>query len=577
MQDKQPMRPAFMDALSYAYRYRRQNVFVLTGRVHDLLWSPKDTRFAPLEQLLCRELADEFIVMRMNMATELRFSSDADKARVAQILSRQPGQQASGTADLERLIQQSAESPLSMLTLVKGIADEVIRLQEGKPGTGKPLCTVIQYAGSMFPDGDFNRLSELDRQRLVFLMNWVNTPAFIESPHMLVLISQARSEVNGKITALPNATHIEIRLPDAEERTWFTQRFMEESQSGRHKIRFEGGRMRFYQNTAGLALSDIKMMLEAAGRTGKTVKRSDVVALVDEKLQAELGDIVRFKKPTHTPADIIGHPHAREIFTRIFQRCENPDTAVSVLLVSGPNGGGKTFQLEAYAAQSGRVVIELAGIRGQYFGQTDRFFELLRWHIRTFGKLLILVDEAHTAFGSVHAQDVHPTERRLAGNIIKMMGDPSFLGKVLWGLMTSRPDQIDPDVKSRAPVQIPIFDLEGEERSVFVAEMFQHKGITLGSDELDTVLSQTSYYSARDYRNLVAEVLAHRQEHPATQVAEVLKFWQVSRSIEQQRLFQSLIAAQHCSYPQLLPEALRSMGIDEIRSQIEKLRWAVQR
>ena len=37
-------------------------------------------------------------------------------------------------------------------------------------------------------------------------------------------------------------------------------------------------------------------------------------------------------------------------------------------------------------------MIELAGIRGQYFGETDKFFELLRWHIQTFGKILILVD-----------------------------------------------------------------------------------------------------------------------------------------------------------------------------------------
>ncbi|MFN2122510.1 MAG: hypothetical protein ACK2UP_03315, partial [Candidatus Promineifilaceae bacterium] len=55
-------------------------------------------------------------------------------------------------------------------------------------------------------------------------------------------------------------------------------------------------------------------------------------------------------------------------------------------------------------------MIELSGLRGMYFGQTDRFFEQLRWHIRTYGKILILVDEAHTAFGSVHGGQTHPTE-----------------------------------------------------------------------------------------------------------------------------------------------------------------------
>ena len=87
-----------------------------------------------------------------------------------------------------------------------------------------------------------------------------------------------------------------------------------------------------------------------------------------------------------------------------------------------------------------------------YFGQTDRFFEQLRWHIRTYGKILILVDEAHTSFGSVHAGQTHATEQRLAGNIIKMMGDPRFLGKVVWGLMTSRRQaQVDPPCRRRIP------------------------------------------------------------------------------------------------------------------------------
>src|SRR5207245_8823930 len=100
-------------------------------------------------------------------------------------------------------------------------------------------------------------------------------------------------------------------------------------------------------------------------------------------------------------------------------------------------------------------VIELANIRGSYFGETEKFFELLRWHLDTFGKILILVDEAHTAFGSVHSRDSHETEKRLAGNVIKIIGDPKYLGKVVWGLMTSRPEELDADVKRHDPTQVP--------------------------------------------------------------------------------------------------------------------------
>jgi SpoVK/Ycf46/Vps4 family AAA+-type ATPase len=321
-----------------------------------------------------------------------------------------------------------------------------------------------------------------------------------------------------------------------------------------------------------LKLTSLEDLLETSRRTGEPVRRKNVLEEVNLILEAELGDVVKVNIPGHSPKDIIGSEATTAILRSIFQRCDNPETAVSAVLVSGPNGGGKTFQMEAFASESGRIVIELTGLRGMWYGQTDKLFERLRWHIATYGKVLILVDEAHTAFGSVHQSDTHETERRLAGNIIKMMGDPRFRGKVLWALMTSRPDELDPDVKSRAPLQIPIFDPEGEARQRFIQELFQRRSIALSPEELQHVFQHTAHYSARDFDNLVREVRA--QGKP---VGEVLQIWQASTAIVQQRRLQTLIAALHCSYPQLLPEWLRSMRTDAIQKEAEELKWTLHR
>jgi hypothetical protein len=138
--------------------------------------------------------------------------------------------------------------------------------------------------------------------------------------------------------------------------------------------------------------------------------------------------------------------------------------------------------------------------------------------------------------------------------------------------MTSRPDELDPDVKSRSPLQVPIFDLEGDERRTFVRVMFDRKGITLDDSELEKVVEQTEHYSARDYNFLVREVKAARKP-----VLEVLENWQASTSIVLQRRFQSLIAAQHCTYPQLLPERIAAMEPAAIQKEVEQLKWALHR
>jgi hypothetical protein len=153
-----------------------------------------------------------------------------------------------------------------------------------------------------------------------------------------------------------------------------------------------------------------------------------------------------------------------------------------------------------------------------------------------------------------------------------MMGDPRLRGKVLWALMTSRPDELDPDVKSRAPLQIPIFDPEGEARQRFIQELFQRRGLPLSTDELHCVFQQTAHYSARDFDNLVREVKAQGKS-----VLEVLQIWQASTAIVQQRRLQTLIAALHCSYPQLLPDGLRNLEVATIQKEVEELKWVLHR
>jgi len=92
---------------------------------------------------------------------------------------------------------------------------------------------------------------------------------------------------------------------------------------------------------------------------------------------------------------------------------------------------------------------------------------------------------------------------------------------------------------------VPIFDPEGDARKTFVTELFRRRGIALGDPEVETLLAGTTHYSARDFDNLVREVKAQ-----AKPVLDVLQVWQASTAIFRQRRLQTLIAAQHCSYPQ---------------------------
>src|SRR5262245_49832353 len=431
-------RPAFIDAIGHAYNRRGKRVMLLTGNVLDQFWSPRLGSFNSLEQTLYQELNDKFLVLRVDAASGVSFYDAADEQELLKVCHLADRIAAKGQllGDLQEKIAQTQHQPLPMLILVRAMSHAVTRLWAGDKRTYKPLCLLLQFAPALFPEGDFDRLSELDRQRLVTFLNWINDPFFSHSGNFIVLVSDTKSEMNRRILAPPVTAHVEIPLPSSQERAHFVTQYVQACAAAGPAPQFEPGQQAFIEDTAGLKLTSLEDLLETSRRTEEPVKRQNVLAEVNLILEAELGEVVKVNLPTHSPKDIIGSEATTTILRSIFQRCDNPETAVSAVLVSGPNGGGKTFQMEAFAAESGRIVMELTGLRGMWYGQTDKLFERLRWHIATYGKVLILVDEAHTAFGSVHRSDTHETERRLAGNIIKVMGDQGMRGKVLWVVLT---------------------------------------------------------------------------------------------------------------------------------------------
>jgi SpoVK/Ycf46/Vps4 family AAA+-type ATPase len=561
-------RPGFLDALSNAYSDRGKSVVVLTGDTHDLFWSAKQSKFLALEQTLYQALSEVFTVLRLDIATGIGFYDSKDLVTMTKISAQADNLallREDQLGDLREQVNSTRHSPLPALVLLQELLSGVTTIRRDTK-TVKPICTIIQFAGSLFPTGDFDRLAELDRQRLVTFLNLIESPWFKSGSHLIILIAETRSEVSNRIVALPSVQCIEIELPNAAERDKYVSNFFTTTPAAQV---LEQGEQGFVDDTAGLTLTALQDILEAARRTKKTISRVDVLNSINAVMEADLGDIIKLSRPDHKPSDIIGYKKSGEIFMDIFKRCENPATAVPAILVSGPNGAGKTFQLEAYASESGRVVIELTGLRGMYFGQTDTFFEKLRLRLKTYGKILILVDEAHTQFGSVHKSDTHETEKRLAGNIIKLMGDRTMFGKVLWGLMTSRPDELDPDVKSRAPIQIPIFDPAGDERKIFISGLFARYGVPVSDEELPEMMKKTENYSARDFDFLVKEM----KGSGSISVLKTLEIWQASASILKQRRLQTLLAAQHCSYPGLIPADLREkLQTDEIEIEVQRLK-----
>lgn len=590
--------PSFMEEIVNGVKQRGRRVFCLTGSVMDMFPDRDDTGYSPLEERLCQSFGGHFTMVRLDLSLGVGFYDSGQREQIfedigwsrnpleqitkdpadslgglldfgSEMMSRQFGGRSRKTLEPSapsptQLLERTKQRPGASLVLLREITEMARRAAEQKPNV-KPVCTIIRLAGAFFPPGDFGKLSELDRSRLATLLSWLSDPGYLAGNHVTILIAENRSELNSRILSLPSCQSVEVGFPNGATRTHFIAKQVKvyAKAPDTDEPTFESSLEEFASDTAGLGLNAISSLLEESARTGESVSKKSVNSLLNDILKAQLDGVVTIKRPQHGDKDLCGYSEPRDAIKRVFRDCECTDTAVSAFVVSGPNGVGKTFNVEAHAADSGRIVIELSQIRSSDFGGTDKLFETVRRYIEIYGKVAILVDEAHAAFGSIHSGETHDTEKRLMANIIKMMSDKRLLSKVVWCLMTTRPDLLDPDVLSRAPKQIPIFDLEGEERKEFYKMMFASADIHPEEEEMDQILKLTEWYSNRDLDFLIREVKSARRDDPKTSVIDVLYTWSASKGIVAKRHAQSLIAASTSSYPGLIPDRFKTATFEE--------------
>src|SRR6266850_5398974 len=129
-------------------------------------------------------------------------------------------------------------------------------------------------------------------------------------------------------------------------------------------------------------------------------------------------------------------------------------------LLCGPVGTGKSFIVRCFAAEIGIPVVELLNFRSMWQGQTEANLERILGLLDALGPVAVVIDEADAALGNreMKGADSGVSERVFA-SLAAFMGDTRRRGKVIWFLMTSRPDLVPVDLKrqGRAEEHLALF------------------------------------------------------------------------------------------------------------------------
>ena len=159
------------------------------------------------------------------------------------------------------------------------------------------------------------------------------------------------------------------------------------------------------------------------------------------------------------------------------------------ILFTGPMGTGKTFVAEAFAKECGLTTIKLKNFRSKWVGATEGNLEKILNVIRAIGQVVVIIDEGDRAFGNTDGEGDGGTSSRVIARIKEFMSDTSNRGRILFLVMTNRPDKLDVDLKraGRLDRKIPFLYVQTAEEVELVAKALLRKNKIKTDVELTSI------------------------------------------------------------------------------------------
>ncbi len=598
--------PPWAEQIRSTYLRGEASVFLLYGNVFDLILH--EGKLLPLSDFLATVLlAKKEVIVQFDASSGIKFRKK-DRALPN-------NEQVANAKDVQSVLVQ---------------LERILRDSDG-------IGVIGEYAEMIAPAGENSFLTEADRRAVVTLHRWSLDRTFENSDNVVLLVSEQLSQMSAKIVSNPRVAAVPIPLPDAEERSAII-RLLEPDATARDVERLSS-------KSAGLKTIQIRGILapgedaeedfaeryelirESLGAAPDALQRSkkltrmtsgmsrdqvlsylrdegldverhlendsrydEVFGLLNRRkreiLEKECFGMIEFVDPDHDFSAVGGMESVKRELMQIAHNIRegNRRRVPMGLLFTGPMGTGKTFVAEAFAKSSGLTAIKLKNFRSRWVGATEGNLEKILDVVKALGNVLVIIDEGDRAFGSVGSESDGGTSSRVIARIKEFMSDTTNRGRVLFVLMTNRPDRLDIDIKraGRLDRKIPFFYSQDAEEvePVVNAQLRRHRvehDLQFPRDRA-AVSERLVSYSNADVEAVVlaANGLAETANESVTaeHFTWALDDYLPARDARMLE-YMELLAAFESSSRSLLPRRYADLDVDELQERLRSLRPGV--
>ena len=578
--------PAWAEELKARYLCGSASFFVLHGNADDLVAVVGDRDFSTqgLTEFLAERLFGSYdLVLQFDPGRGLRPNPGGDPKRL--VAMTRLLEQFSGDA-------QPVHDPVTSLRTIDFLLERA--LVEPASTTTMRMAFIIDHADLVCGT------DERSGAALSLLLNWARSPVIKRVNIVFVLVAGTLSAVHPALIQSGHVCALRVPMPDAEVRKRFVASRVPEM-----AVRAE----MLAAMSAGLTLVNLDTLLRLAhhdtpempaaaatqasrdiagvraeapsfmrqlverearqtaptgGARAGDAEQEFLSRVKKQLIEAQCPGLIEFVEPSLDLSHVAGHAAAKDRLSSDARliREGRLDAVPMGYLVCGPVGVGKTFLVMCYAGSVGIPCVTIRNFRSKYVGETEANLERILNVLRELGPVAVIIDEADAAVGNRGAQGDSGTSARVFASLASQMGNTAFRGRVIWFLLTCRPDLLPIDLKrqGRCEEHIPLFypETPAETREMFLA-MGKKLRVPVTPDMLPDL--GRGILSGADIEGVLTRVRreAALSEKPvdAAMLARVLDGFRTPRGVEHE--LQCLAAVLECSDTRYLPPSLKQL------------------
>jgi AAA+ superfamily predicted ATPase len=545
--------PPWAAQLAELYFSGTTSAFVLYGNTYDYvrIGDGQDARYGVLAEFLAEQLFGRWsLVLHYDLGRGLRVLAGRDEHRLKDMVTlanRKVG-------DVSAL----PKDPASTFALL----DRFVRNNLMAEGADRlSLAFILDQASYVFPAGEPGRLNPQASSQLVMMLNWAMSPHVKRLNMAFVLLDEKLADLSERLTGNPHVATIDVPLPDESARDRFIQNNLDAPALAAFSD-FDAPSLA--RLTAGISLTDLNVLIQSSRETARRLDAAVFRSLKKRLIERQCHGLLEFVEPKWTLDTVVGHEAAKARLREDAALLKRGalDSLPMGYLVCGPVGTGKSFLAQCVSGEIGVPCVTLKNFRSKYVGETEGNLERVLSVLRAMGPVVVVIDEADAALGSREQDGDSGTSSRVFGMIAAQMGDTRYRGRIIWMLLTARPDLLPIDLKrqGRAEVHIPLFyptdELEIRQMFVILAGKL---GSHLSADDVPAI-PQRGHLSGADIEGIVGRALRKSllagQAHVTREaLAEVVsQFMPSTQGLE--RELQETAAMIECTDRQFLPAAI---------------------